>query len=360
MYNHFVEDTNYTGGLIVNPKFDYVSKLFRGDLDRIIKYVKDSALTVMNQHLLVRLLGTIDTLYTNDIKNYMLSVYREADGLERMYGIASGTNGNITSHNGLFYNQETTDVLLSAIEYFDFYDEDPDKLVPLRAYSHPFNAPTAAIANGKYRSPGKYCEDLSVTLIDIPRLAYMYWHWVNRNKNTTGTRLQNAATFVYRDVLSRMIPSILDVSYFNRICAKQYGDRLDDWIAYYPIAVNDFSERLDEMIDYYLNEVAQSTIIYDRVLTTIPALTVNNMGNVFKLPDININRNNAWLVLVSRVDIYLLVMSLAANQRNNSDLTAVKNKLRYIVNEISNNNGLNVKVPYITNMKINRLKFMLG
>lgn len=360
MYNHFVEDTSYTGGLIVNPKFDYVSRLFRAELGRITKYVKDSALTVMNQHLLVRILGTIDTLYTNDIKNYMSNVYNEVNGIERMYGIASGTNGNVTSYQGLFYNQETTDVLLSVVEYFDFYDADPNRVVPLKAYSHPFNAPTAAIANGKYRSPGKYCEDLSVTLIDIPKLAYLYWHWVNRNKGDVNSRLQNAASFIYRDVLSKMLPSILEISYFNRICATQYGDRLDNWVAYYPIALNDFSDRLDEMIEYYLKEIVKSTIIYDRVLTTIPALTMNNMGAVFKLPDMNINRNNAWLILVSRVDIYLLVMSLAANQRNNSDLNAVRNKLRFIINAIVNDNGLNVKVPYLTNMKINRLKFMLG
>lgn len=360
MYNHFVEDTNYTGGLIINPKFNYVSRLVKGDLENIDKYIKGSALTVMNQHLLVRLLGTIDTLYTTDIKNYMHSVYNESDGLERMYGIASGTNGNITAYNGLFYNQETTDTLLSITEYFDFYDADPSKIIPLRAYSHPFNAPTAAIPNGRYRSSAKYCDDLSVTLIDIPKLAYVYWHWRNESKLDVQSKTGAVAAFVYRYVLARMIPSVLDISYFNRICATQYGDRLGDWVAYYPIAVNDFSARIDEMIEYYLSEVSKTTVIYDRVLTTIPALAAGNMGEVFKLPDININRNNAWLILVSRIDIYLLVLSLASTQRSNSDLNTVKNKLRFIVNTIDADNGNNVKLPYITNGKVNRLKFMLG
>lgn len=360
MYNHFVDDTSYSGGLIVNPKFNYVSQLYRSELDRIKAFLNTTAMTVNNQHLLVRILGTIDTLYSTDIKNYMLSIYNEVEGIERMYGIASGTNGRVSSYRGMFYSKECNDTLLSVIEYFDFYNENPERIVPLRAYSHPFTALTAGAPDGRYRSTANYNDDLSVSLIDIPKLAFVYWHWVNRNKQAVTDRFQALGNFVYRHILSRMVPSVLEVSYFNRICAKQYGERIDDWVAYYPIALNDHSVRVDEMIDYYLEMIKDSTVIFDKVLTTIPALLQTNMGGVFKLPDININRNNAWLILVSRIDIYLLVLSLAYNQRSNSNINEVKNKLRFIINAIITDNALNIKVPYVTMTKINRIRFMLG
>lgn len=360
MFNHFIDDTSYSGGLISNPKFNYVSQLYRSELDRIKAHLKSSAMVVNNQHLLVRLISTLDTLYSTDIKTYMLSVYSEVSGLERMYGIASGTNSRIEAQRGMFYCKDVNDTLISVIEYFDFYNTDPEKIIPIRAYSHPYTALTAAVPDGRYRATSNYNEDLSVSLIDIPKLAYVYWHWVNRSKGTINERLQAIGNFVYRFILARMVPSVLEVSYFNRICAKQYGEHLDDWVAYYPIALNDHSVRVDEMIDYYLDEIKRATVIYDKVLTTIPALTQNNMGGVFKLPDININRNNAWLILVSRIDIYLLVLSLAYNQRNNSDINGVKNKLRFIINAIITDNALNIKIPYVTMTKMNRIRFMLG
>lgn len=360
MYDFFVSDVSYTGGLIINPKFNYVSQLYRGEISRISSHLKSTAMVVGNQHLFSRIVGTLDTLYDTDIKNYMLSIYRELDGIERMYGLASGTNERIVTYPGLLFSKEVNDAFISISGPLDFYNDDPDKIIPLEVRSHPFNAMTAAIPDGRYRSNSNYNDDLSVSTIDIAKLAYVYWHWVNRSKVGINERLQSVGNFIYRHVLARAIQSVLEVSYFNRICAKQYGDRLDDWVPYYPIPLNDFTTRVDDLIDYYLDRIKDNTVIFDKILTTIPALLQNNISGVFKLPDININRNNAWIILVSRIDVYLLVLSLAYNQKNNSEINGVKNKLRFIVNAIITDNAANVKIPYVTNTKLNRIKFMLG
>lgn len=360
MYNHFVSDVSYTGGLIVNPKFGYLSQLFRGEVERIKKHLESTAMVVNNDHLFSRIIGTIDTLYDPDIKNYMLSIYRELDGIERMYGLASGTNERIATYAGLLFSKEVNDSFISITGELDFYNDNPDRVVPLAVKSHPYNALTGAIPDGRYRSHGTYNEDLSVSALDIPKMAFVYWHWVNRSKLKITDRLQSIGQFIYRHVLARAVPSVLEVSYFNRICARQFGDRIDTWAPYYPIPLNDFSTRTDELIDYYLDRIKDTTIIFDKVLTTIPALLHHNIAEVMKLPDININRNNAWIILISRIDIYLLVLSLAYNQRNNSEINGVKNKLRFIINAITVDNATNVKIPYVTNTKLNRIKFMLG
>lgn len=360
MYQHFVQDLAYTAGVPSFPRFDYAKALMVSEHQRVDQYIKSSALSVNNSHMFVRLLSTLDTLYEPDVEKFILSVYRELDGIERMFGLASATNTRIMTYKGLLYSNEVHDVFLSVTEYFDYTSTPPASLVCCKAISHPISTVNLAAPDGKFRSRNGYAEDLSVTTIDVGKMAYVYWHWLGAKVESKGSdRLDYFAKFVYKYWLADMIKSVADIAFFNRVNNSLFGKPNDTFYPTYPIPINDFNSRFDEAISYYLTQFSKNTIIYDKVGSALPSIYSPNVATSLALPDININRNNAWIILVSRIDLYLLIFSLAEHQANNSDLVDITNKLRFIVRSIMVDNALNVRVPYQISTKISRLKQML-
>lgn len=361
MYQYFIQDAPYTAGIPAYPRFDYVKTLYVTELERVNTFIRNSNIFVQNTHILVRLMGTLDALYCADIKQYMFKVYDQLAGLERMFGFSSATNNNITAHSGILYCKGVFDVFLSVTDFFDYYNAKPDDLDPLYAISHPFSMLNCFIPDGKVRTRDMSLNAISVTVIDIGKVAYIYHHW--RNKQTDGKidLTKSITQFVYKKFLAKMIPSVLDICYYNRLVNYFFGAPNDVFYPSYPIAVNDFSDRVDEAIKYYVEELGKTTVIYDKFLSCLPAITKPNLAKVFTLPDININRNNGWTILMSRIDIYLMVLGLASNQRNNNDIQAVKNKLSYLIREMTSDQGLGgQRIPYSLLIKVNRLKMQLN
>lgn len=360
MYQHFVQDLAYSAGVPTFPRFDYTKALMVNEHLRVDQYIKSSALSVNNSHMFVRLLSTLDTLYDSDIEKFILSVYRELDGIERMFGLVSATNTRIMTYKGLLYSNETQDVFISVTEYFDYTSVAPSSLTCCKAISHPISTVNLAAPDGKFRTRNGYAEDLSVTAIDVGKMAYVYWHWLGGKLDSRGAdRLDHFAKFVYKYWLADMIKSVTDVAFMNRITNHLFAKPNDQFYPTYPIPINDFNGRFDETIEYYLSQFSKNTVIYEKLAAAFPAVYSPNLATVLALPDININRNNAWVILVSRLDLYLMVFAMSEHQDNNADITEVRNKLRYVVQAISGDNALNIKVPYQVSTKMNRLKQML-
>lgn len=360
MYQYFIQDAPYTAGIPTYPKFDYVKSLYVTELTRVNAFINNSNLFVQNTHILVRLTSTLDALYCPDIKQFMFRVYDQLAGLERMFGFSSATNSHITAHSGVLYCKGVYDVFLSVTDFFDYNNAKPDELEPIYAISHPFSMLNCFIPDGKVRTRDTSINAISVTVIDIGKIAYIYHHWCKNYTDEKSDRTKSMTQFVYKKFLAKMIPSVLDICYYNRLVNYFFGAPNDVFYVPYPIPVNDLSDRVDEGIKYYVEALGKTTVIYDKFLSCLPALTKPNLAKVFALPDININRNNGWTILMSRIDIYLMVLGLAANQRNNNDIQGVKNKLSYLIREMTSDQGLGgQRIPYSLLIKLNRLKLQL-
>ncbi len=359
MYHSFMDNSFTSVPILSVSQMPMVQEMYRREVVRVQEYYRKLTAVVEQDHLLVRLLAALDSLYDDDRERFMSTVYSEHDGLERIFGICSATNPRPVLNNGLFFNKNTSDVLLSVIDYFDTVATDPNKLVPVRFLSHPFTDLNMAMPDGKYRTVLNE-SGVSIAAIDIPKLAYIYHHWIKNGDVDLGKKHRYFPNFVYRHILTRMIPSELDVAFFNRFCNIYRGYQVSNSFQVHLFGVTDYTQRVDDVIKYMIEKINNTSPIYANVIQSLPAICANRTVDVLKIPDNLINRNNGWVVLLSRVDIYILIMNMVSNLGNVSDITIIKNQVKILARAIENDNAIGPRLPYGALEKMNRLKYLVS
>lgn len=359
MHNSFLNDNPEHLSILSAPQLSYVQGCYRQELKKIQKYYLGTNNFVDPQHVLVRLLASLDAMYDENIERFMSSVYTERDQLERMFQFCSPTNSRPVLYKGQFFNKDTSDLFLSVVDYFDSFGANPRELTPLRFLSHPFTDMNGAMPDGRYRSLRKE-SGLAIVAIDIPQLAYVFHDWLKNGDLESGKKQRHFAHFIYVHLLPRMLPSQMDVAYFNRFCTKYRGGQVSEGYQVHLFGVVDYTQMLDKVIDYQIEKINNTAPIYANLINSLPGLIGNRYVDSVRIPQGLVNRNNTWAILLARIEIYILIMTMANSTGKPGDMNLIKNQLRILARAIIHDQAAGLQLPYPAQERMNRLQFLVS
>ena len=358
MYNTFLNDNPDRINILSAPQLSYVQGCYRQELKKIQQYYLNTNRFVDTEHVLVRLLATFDAMYDDDLARFMSSIYIERDQIERVFQFCSPTNPRPVLYKGMFFNKDTSDLFLSVVDYFDTIGTEPRALTPLRFLSHPFTDMNAAMPDGKYRSMLKE-SGLSIVAIDIPQLAYVFHDWLKNGDIESGKKQRHFAHFIYVHILPRMLPSQLDVAYFNRFSTKYRGGQVSDGYQVHLFGVVDYTTILDNVIDYQISKINDTHPIYANLINGLPGLIGDRYVTSVRIPDGLVNRNNQWAILMARIEIYILIMTMCITTGKPGDIQLIKNQLRLLARALDRDqSSVTLSLPYQAQERMNRLRFL--
>lgn len=356
MYSELLTIAEWQGSTIKYGDIQYLRRRYAEEIAKAKKHLTGMTGSINNKHFLCRLSGLLLSLYKPDVDEFISSIYFEKNGIDRMFGFISAVNGLNKDHVYYLYNQESACYFLSTYSVFATDIGPADGC--LRVISHPFSDTSIGFANGRYTSALKESGACFI-IFDLAVFAYKLHRWFSQ-KQANDIDEGDFIEFVSRYVLTDLLESHLDVAVFNRFSKIVRGDTLSPFYSVYPVGMVNFDSKLDGVLEQYANYfLRNNNVVYEKILASIPALTAQNMGGVFHVSDVLINDVNGWWVFVSRVPLYLFLITLTGDS-NRNESKVLKNKVSKLLTVIESQKSVIATLPDYTRRQIERLRFLVG
>jgi len=321
--------------IITYPKFHKLQYLIYAYTDMFKNYYFTSGLRVDNSNLLVKLVKKIvDIIITYKTKKDIIefiSYYKPY--LAKEFKITNFLKG---------YKKGVTDTILTditefflcldlknglSIEAFESYDYLD--IHSIRVLSHPY---TDYLLYHPLNYINSYDPiNYMVYGIDLELLTIQVYNWYLENK---GKDL-NYSKFVAEVLLTNLVEDFIDLTLLNRLYTYFRDKNFDgilDFLNTNPFYVPEFNKDINDYIKWIKKEITQhrNFSITDK-LNIVKPFIKENIRHVIKINIKNVNVNNAWLILLSRLDYFLFVTEHLYNNREDRDkIIDLKNFIKSI------------------------------
>jgi len=336
MIDLFSELPGIDRGIIRVPQFSFVKENLVQNIDRVVDYYHKQPLNVRNEHILVRLITSLNVSFRRDFENYLDVTSDNAMHVARVMGFTSSTFFGRVFTKGYFYGDGVPEILIMDDSIPADLTEDSDwrTLQAVRVLRHPFTDFSLDLPDGTYNGSNE--GGLAVIVINAPLLMAMYRGWErDEHYNAQGVPVRTVHQFVRMFVLTNMIYSHVDIALFNRINALYRGEPVAPFRTVHPISVFDQHSRMDDVLEDYLNLVRRRHETFDQLLLHMPVLCNNTMLEAMILPKVLQLRQVKWALILARLPLIRFLVKL--NRDTNNPLnTAPINRIRYAVREIKN------------------------
>lgn len=164
MYDFFEEGALRNRGAVSAPAFHYVKDGLSKAIDTTVAYYRHRATVVSNNHILVRLLKSLNVSFNREWRNYVDTANDKMDSLSRALQITSDVNLGKVFAPGDFYGigNEIYIADNSRIDDIETAVANWRELEPVRILRHPFTDMNCALADGNYKG-----SDEKLSLIHI-------------------------------------------------------------------------------------------------------------------------------------------------------------------------------------------------
>lgn len=300
MYSLFSDPPKKLGGSIALPRFHDVEKAVTRDIERITDYYRYGSFSVKTNHLLVRLILSMNLPLTYDAVQYYGLANQRALYVSTALGMTSSiSKGRL--HYGTFYHG------CPEIYIAHMGDDRPMELEkgwrdlePVRVLDHPLSNIGYTIPDGGEKNTET---GLTIIAIDIPKLMMMYrgfrldqmWKASQGSQESLGPH-----HFVYRYVLVNMLKTQTDLVIFNRLYNLFNGIPMGECIKKHPFMVSDYRELLDRQLEEVNERVERLPLPYQNIVEQIPKVYSDHP---FAVPDTAETRQVYWALFLSRLKI---------------------------------------------------------
>jgi hypothetical protein len=333
--------------VVTPPQLEYVKKGLTQDFHKLQAYYTSTNRWVANQHILVRLLLTLNVslnrrpeLYADVVADTALSLYA---GLGLTSPSSQGTVHNI----GTFYNRNVVEVLIAANEEFDPVKatEHWIHLEPVRVLRHPYTDLSMEIPDGRY--PACNENPLAVIAINIPMLAIQYRAWrLSKGRVRDDGSEPPVHEFIYSYVLVNMLLSHLNVAMQNRLQALYRKLPVADFTRVHPCSIIDYSARFDQGAELLVSRYQREPMHFPEALRQMIAIDGPSMLEALKLPTVAPTRHIVWALLIARLPQMQWLIDIGRdtnNHKNVGDTGQFHMQLR----ELISSNALGQGLPLI-------------
>lgn len=328
MYTLFNEARTY-GSYIVPAGFDNVEKKVSEDVEKIIQYYRNGNFSVKNEHLLMRLIGTMNIPLTYPIDRYydiaILRMLSVANTLELTSSINKGK-----WFDGLFYHGSKE--IIFAVNN-EANPRELEKgwrdLQTVRVLDHP-------VSNMAYMLPSGFDHNIergyAFIEIDIPALMVQYrcFHFdqVTRNLLDPSHPIAGMNQFVARYVLPNMLKSQTDLVLMNRLMNLYYGAPMGVSTKRHPFSVSDYTLNLDKALTEVLKRITNARMEYGVILNQIPKIFSDRP---FRMPDIAETVQVWWALYIARIKTMMFLWDVGGERGrhfNQNDINQLKIELK--------------------------------
>lgn len=361
MYSRLIDLPEFKSGKLVRvAEAAQVNLLFLTALGKVAEYNLVHRNFVDNQHPLVKVAALMTSMYQPDMEEFLDVIYEEQLGMERIFGLVSASNPHGAMHPIGLYNKHCPATYLSTMEYFD-YEAGHSDIVPIKVISHPFTDLSMGLANGKYYSQSKET-GLCTFLFDLGKFAFLLHLWLSGiMKKGAAPNPDNMAQFVYMVILPRILNSHINICMLNRLRISYIGGKVSQHYTVYPIGGTDLTSKVDGVIKQYLKLLDQSKLTHDGIVASLPQLSRQTMQETLYIPSVRVNDNNAWALMVSRLDLYLFIFRLASQEMRPKAgfLRSLQDLLKKALDEIALGKQGHQRMPPSVTNKLDQLKIFL-
>lgn len=337
MYRLFQDLPAFEKGKTILPEFIYVKGFYLRQLALIQEYYHENIRNVPNQHILARLLLSMNVSTKRDIRNYVDTAADQMIKLSSQLRMTSALNHGFAHEPGHFYGPKVTEVIVCNDEWFDLKEAQAnwEYLSPIRVLRHPFTDLSMGRPDGNYESSDE--SGFAVISINVAMLALQYRMWCD----TMGSDKNSTHRFIAAYPITNMIASHLDVAIFNRM-VKIYNEQpVAPYKKAHPFFIPDYSDRIDQVLRKQIGIQEYQKMSFDQTLTSIPLISSDTLLEAMQLPEVILTRQVKWALIVARIPLIKFLVKMN-KENNNPRNTLYLSLLRTSIREITNDQTLRV------------------
>lgn len=335
MLSLFNEDFFHRARIYNIPNEAMLKKRYLEDYSKLHSYLLSRKFTLPNDHILVKLIKSVNVSFKRDLYDYVETVYDVTPDLEAMLKLTSPLNFYLPNYKSNFYNNKCTEVLISVREDFDINKAMKywKNLEPLRVISHPFTDLSYTPLVGKYVSSN--ASGMVYIFIDIPKLMFQYRMWI-RDQLVNGKKPDDITKFLIDYPLFNLMKSHTDVALFNRIHNVLRNVPSDPYNSKISLATIDNTKYADATATVFVSQIIKSPVRFDEIIQNMPTVFNKDYLNVIRLPDIAKTRQVKTVLVGARLKLFEFLLEVNTRQNssiNRSWLNIINNELRYLTTE---------------------------
>jgi len=295
MFELFYKPYHITSG-ILEPKLIRTLTLLEIEIDKVKEYYSGSSISVKRPNVLVSLMSqiTIDTT---------LPMYILEDELDnstiyysKNYGIVSNLSKGKILNSVIVPNAKeifiVTDELHEDINKYNYREYETIRCNYHTKHNIAVHHPS------KFNNINKHT-DIFIYDIDLVGMCLQYVYW--SKEELLKDRDTDMARFLYTVVFTNLITSITNISLWNRFLELNNGNTILEDMIKNPIHIIDYSSKIDKGYLTLIKKLSKITSIrYENGLKNVPVLEGNSALEALAMKSRLINKNNKWVVWVSR------------------------------------------------------------
>lgn len=341
MYSLFSDPPKKLGGSIQLPRFHDVEKAVVRDIEKITDYYRYGSFAVKTNHLLVRLILSMNIPLSYDASQYYNLASQRALYVATSLGMTSSiSKGKL--HPGLFYHG-CDEILIAYTDVERPFNMEAywKELSPVKVLDHPLSNMGYTIPDGLERNTET---GMAVIAIDIPELMMQYrgFRLEQRTKSEEGSEESlGVHHFVYRYVLTSMLKSQTDLVIFNRLYNLYDGAPMGACIKKHPFHITDYTELLDRQLEEVSQRLEKLALPYQNVVEQIPHIFNDRP---FAVPDMAETRQVWWALFLSRYKVIDYLWSICGPKGRSLNGTLI-NQLKLDVRSFRIENTWKAMLP---------------
>lgn len=299
MYSLFSVPSRVLAGQLVVSRFKDVSTRIREDVEKVIQYHRIGTSFVATDHLLLRMLFSLNIPLTYDLDHY----YSVA--VQRALPVANSLNLTTAINPGKLFNGEFyygCDEIILA-----YSDEDrPDELIknwrelePVKVLQHPVSNMRYLLPDGMKANTER---GLAVIGINVSELAVMWRGFMLaelvHERDVPEAPKLGIRNFLGKYVIPNMLRSQTDLAIINRLINLYTGEPMGDYLVAPKFHISDYTRLLDTGLLEVLDRLKGAKMRYRDMLAQIPSIY---RDFPLKMPDIAETRQVYWALYLARL-----------------------------------------------------------
>lgn len=286
----------------------------RFQLERVIRFRRDMGRRIESQHLLMRLLGSLNVDMSLSDSDYLWAVSDQYPRILSQLKITSPYGPGGVHGPGPLYGDEVHEIWMYTDDPFDAAKarRDWESLIPIRILSHPYNALTLPYLDGS--GEGVRGKGIACIVVNGPMLAFqhkVWWETVVRGNPDSPPGLNQ---FFGAYPLANALGSHLDQTLANRLMAIALDEPIERQDDPNPFLVNFQTDVVDRTLNEALVFLRQKALSYDDTLSAFPQATVSDYHDWLKLPFDFFSTQTEWAAFVARLPLMHFLLAFDSDK----------------------------------------------
>lgn len=343
MFELFESKDPYSSGVVTYSEFDYLKVTYSRELLNIEDYYHNRVYAVRSNHLLCRLLLTMDVPLAYSPESYVTTASARAPYVAKALGLTSEL-GEGRIFDGVFYGKGCPEVILSTAKYFNPNAiEDWRKIRAVNVLTHPRSDLGLLLPNGKTSGSET---GLAVIDVDLPLLMYQYRCFVKDQVARAAEKhgYLGVSHFIHIYVLPNMMQSHMDFLVLNRAMNLYYDRPMGVATMRHAFDVLDYGARVDKVLAGYMADMENSRLRLTMMLKNMPSLISQDAESALILPEIPPNKQVFWTKILSRMAYVKFFLDLGRNHVKATSMQEINN-LKLTLRRVKNQGILEMVLP---------------